>query len=942
MPRPLFDSPYIFGLHDPGGEHLMVQANRRGWIVFTIEIGNNPNDFGGYDFAPWANQNFGIICRINNGYGSAGTIPYSGLYTDFARRAANFVAASPGCKLWIIGNEMNHSQEWPAIPGVASAAMQSLPAAAARPQPPRGPTSDPRGRSNPSRFSAITAQREGPSAAAMVASSAMEGFEPITPDLYSRCFRLCRDAIKLLPGHGDDQVIVGAVAPWNDQVKYPANPTGDWVRYFADMLALIGGGGLDGIALHTYSHGSDPQLITDTSLMDPPFQNRYYNFPAYRNFMDAIPASQRSLPVYITEADQNDPWVDQNNGWVQAAYAEINHWNQVAGAQQIRCLALYRWPPYDQWYIQGKQGVIDGFVEAMRNEYKWQTSLPKPADFQAGDKLRTLDIVNFRQSPGGPTLAQIPVSSEVIVLNRQYAQQSGLVWWNVQRALATGVQAGWLAQFTADGLILLEKVNPSINPGTFKIGDQVQTQTIVRMRQTPGITGKPANDIVADTPQGTVLTVVDGPMSADGMTWWRNQGKLADNRQVIGWQAEKLMDGTTLLALYSTLPMPPSTPEPPSTFQTGDRFRTTTIVRLRRTPGTSNKPANDVLADIVMGTEGSVLAGPSSSDGMTWWQVSVANSSGQTLQGWMAEALAGGDRLMERIDVPSATFTKGDLGVTTDFANARRTPGVNGKPADDILGMFAPRATVNIIDGPTAQDDLIWWRVGGISNSGVEMIGYVAEITPSGQALLTTAPKLPGTNIPDKQTGQFLAAPFDGRYGISQLWGENPAYYSRYSYDGVALKGHNGIDFLTPSGTLLYAADGGEVAQAGFEADGFGNYILLRHAWGESIYAHMDNIAVAVGQVIGRGQYIGVSGNTGGSLGPHLHFSIRINPYQRTDGWGGFSDPLPYLPPGSFALPVYVQDPSSLQIAAALPAPAGQANRNNPPSMGEVPSDQRP
>ena len=287
------------------------------------------------------------------------------------------------------------------------------------------------------------------------------------------------------------------------------------------------------------------------------------------------------------------------------------------------------------------------------------------------------------------------------------------------------------------------------------------------------------------------------------------------------------------------------------------------------------------------------------------------------MQGWMAEALTSGERLMERIDPVLATFDRGDLGVTTDFANTRRSPGVNGKPADDILGMFGPRTTLNIISGPVAQDALTWWRTGGISNSGVELIGYVAEITPGGQALLTPAPQLPGTAIPDKQNGQYLAALFDQRFGISQLWGENPDYYRRYSYDGVALKGHNGVDFLTPTGTLLYAADGGEVAQTGFEADGFGNYLLLRHTWGESIYAHLESVAVAVGQVVGRGQYVGASGNSGGSTGPHLHFAIRINPYQRGDGWGGYSDPLPYLPPESFILPAYVQDPSSLQIAAA-------------------------
>jgi murein DD-endopeptidase MepM/ murein hydrolase activator NlpD len=69
----------------------------------------------------------------------------------------------------------------------------------------------------------------------------------------------------------------------------------------------------------------------------------------------------------------------------------------------------------------------------------------------------------------------------------------------------------------------------------------------------------------------------------------------------------------------------------------------------------------------------------------------------------------------------------------------------------------------------------------------------------------------------------------------------------------------------------------------------------------------LNSVAVAGGQSVGRGQRIGVSGNSGNSTGPHLHFAIRIHPYARTDGWGGYSDPLPYMAPGDVILPGYVQ-----------------------------------
>ena len=335
-------------------------------------------------------------------------------------------------------------------------------------------------------------------------------------------------------------------------------------------------------------------------------------------------------------------------------------------------------------------------------------------------------------------------------------------------------------------------------------------------------------------------------------------------------------------------------------------------------------------------------------DSMTWWQVDTVGTAGQPLRGWMAEALTDGTALMEKTSTTGpgpavSTFAPGDLAVTADYAKVRRSPGVNNKPGDDVLGMFIPKTTVNILSGPDSVDGLTWWRVGGILVPGGDVRGYVAESAPGGAPILAPAAKLPGTNIPDKASGAYLHAPFDGQYDITQLWGENSDYYRQFNYDGVALLGHNGIDFLTPNGTVLLAPDSGQVARVGFEPGGFGNYVLLSHPWGESIYAHMESIGVTEGQIVGRGQYIGASDNSGGSTGPHLHFAIRINPYNRADGWGGFSDPLPYLPPSSFALPPYVQDPdASAMLAAAAPAPGDASLRSTPPSMGQVPGSKRP
>lgn len=365
MARPLCDSEFIYGLHDSGGEDLMRAARRPGWIVFSERIGHNPQDFGSRDYSSWSGAEFGVMVRLNNGYEPEGTLPVSGQYQDFARRCGNFVRNSAGCHIWIIGNEMNFAAERPA-------------AASRRPM--RAPRGQSRSADEPlwstreleDRFSALRAGRRSGRARGA-------DLDPITPEMYVRCYRLCREAIHAQPGHEDDQVLVGAVAPWNNQTAYPGNESGDWVRYFADILGLLGPLQCDGFTLHTYTHGSDPALITSTAKMEAPFQDRHFHFAAYRDFLGAVPESMRHLPAYITETDQDDQWADVDSGWVQAAYDEIEAWNKQKGNQQIRALVLYRWSRHDKWYIDGKSNVIEDFQEALRKGYKWRPDAVKPA-----------------------------------------------------------------------------------------------------------------------------------------------------------------------------------------------------------------------------------------------------------------------------------------------------------------------------------------------------------------------------------------------------------------------------------------------------------------------------------------------------------------------------------------------------------------------------------
>ena len=98
---------------------------------------------------------------------------------------------------------------------------------------------------------------------------------------------------------------------------------------------------------------------------------------------------------------------------------------------------------------------------------------------------------------------------------------------------------------------------------------------------------------------------------------------------------------------------------------------------------------------------------------------------------------------------------------------------------------------------------------------------------------------------------------------------------------------HTGIDLAAPNGTLVKAADGGQIIQAGYDG-GYGYSIIVYHGGGfATVYGHLSRILVAVGQNVSRGEVIGLVGATGWATGPHLHFEVRIN--------GATQNPLEWL-----------------------------------------------
>lgn len=115
-----------------------------------------------------------------------------------------------------------------------------------------------------------------------------------------------------------------------------------------------------------------------------------------------------------------------------------------------------------------------------------------------------------------------------------------------------------------------------------------------------------------------------------------------------------------------------------------------------------------------------------------------------------------------------------------------------------------------------------------------------------------------------------------------------PSQYQALSGDDFR-EGHPGIDLSAPSGSAVFAADTGLVVFAGWTGVGYGNTVMIDHGNGyRTLYAHLSQVSTYCGARVEKGKLIGLSGSTGNSSGPHLHFEVRVP--------GGFLHPLKVLP----------------------------------------------
>ena len=198
---------------------------------------------------------------------------------------------------------------------------------------------------------------------------------------------------------------------------------------------------------------------------------------------------------------------------------------------------------------------------------------------------------------------------------------------------------------------------------------------------------------------------------------------------------------------------------------------------------------------------------------------------------------------------PALSSTLSALG-----ADVQGTGKANMASTGDLSSFF------NVRESPTGTlqevDDLK--RLSEFLSSATTPIKEIGTLLNSQNALLTEIPSV---------------WPIKGGIGhISMYFGQNENPFTGQYYI------HKGIDLSTyRQGDPIVATADGQVVALGFDVDGFGNNVIIRHKHGfYTRYGHMLSFRVHAGQRVQQGEVIGYIGNTGLSTGPHVHYEVHI------------------------------------------------------------------
>lgn len=199
------------------------------------------------------------------------------------------------------------------------------------------------------------------------------------------------------------------------------------------------------------------------------------------------------------------------------------------------------------------------------------------------------------------------------------------------------------------------------------------------------------------------------------------------------------------------------------------------------------------------------------------------------------------------------------------------------KPGDKLKILPVTGVAVTVKSGDTVESlakkyqaeaqGIVDFPFNGVPDDFHLVVGQ-SLIIPDGQPPEVIAPRRPQPQFVAQGPASPVFSAIGGGKFVWPTGGGVTQYFAWY---------HGGIDIANRAAPGIAAADGGVVVVAGWpDGYGYGNRIIIDHGNGyRTLYAHLSNIYVGVGQTVSRGQIIGQMGSTGRSTGVHLHFEVH-------------------------------------------------------------------
>lgn len=169
-------------------------------------------------------------------------------------------------------------------------------------------------------------------------------------------------------------------------------------------------------------------------------------------------------------------------------------------------------------------------------------------------------------------------------------------------------------------------------------------------------------------------------------------------------------------------------------------------------------------------------------------------------------------------------------------------------------------------DGETPTTISQKYEVDAVKCAFVNKMG-VDEALKAGSSIFVPGAEMDSITL-SEINGDLFRKPLHTWYRLTSYFGWRPSPFTgRRSW-------HGGLDMACPSGTRIYAAMPGRVAETGYN-NTYGNYVIINHLNGyKTLYGHMSVIISSKGQWVDTNSVIGRVGSTGASTGPHLHFTV--------------------------------------------------------------------